>query len=110
MLTRKIAVSLAAVVLVASVGVASAFADGSTQAPVVTAGDVQNGQEGVDELGAANDVAAAASDVQAEVESDAADDESGDQQDANDQSEEAGDNDQSDQAGDSAQGAEDSND
>ena len=95
MLTRKIVVSLAAGVLVCGAGVASALADGAPSTPVVTAGDVQNGQQGVDEQGAANEIAAAANDVQSEVESEAADDQSGDQQGASDQSDQAGDNAQS---------------
>lgn len=92
---RKIAASLAVLAL-GAVGVASAFADTKPPTPVVAPSDAQNGQEGVDEQGAANDVAEAADDVQAEVENETGDDESGDQQGQNDQSEEAGDNDQGD--------------
>lgn len=81
MLTRRVVVSVAAGVLIAGVGVASALAEGAPpQQPVVAASAGQNGQQGTDEQGAANDIAAAANDVQSEVESDTADDQSGDDQ------------------------------
>ncbi|RDI75943.1 hypothetical protein Gocc_0362 [Gaiella occulta] len=97
---RKIGIMMAAGVIAAGLGVASALADTTPAGNTSTAtSDVQGGQQGVDEQGAANDVADAADDVQAEAASTAADDQSGDQQGPNDQSEEQGDNGQSGQEG-----------
>ena len=110
MLKRKIAVTIAAGVLGAGLGVASALADnqpGTTTGVTTTTstgasgeqGDQQNGQQGVDEQGAANNIAAAANDVQNEANNTGADDQSGDQQGSNDQSGQQGDNGQSGQNG-----------
>jgi hypothetical protein len=105
MFQRKIAITLAAGLLAVGLGVASAFADSNPPATTTTSavtttsstdangeqGDHQDGQQGVDEQGAANDVAAAAGDVQSEANNMGADDESGDQQGPDDQSGEQGD-------------------
>ena len=95
MFQRKIAITLAAGLLAAGVGAASAFGN---PAPTNTTNDVtattstdQNDQSGVDEQNAANDVAGAVNDVQDEANNTGADDQSGDQQGPNDNSEEGGD-------------------
>lgn len=100
MLNQKISIAVAAGLLAAGLGVASAFADNAPApaSPLVTttaSGDA-NGQQGVDEQGAANDVNEAANDVQDESSNPGADDQSGDQQDPSDQSEEQDDNGQND--------------
>lgn len=88
MVRRKIGIVVAAASLAAGLGVASALADTTPAPGTPTATPVV---QGVDEQGVVNDVAAAADDVQTEVDSTAADDQSGDQQGADDQSEEQGD-------------------
>ncbi len=104
MLKRRLAIALAAGALGAGVGVAGAVADTPAAVPGAPAaanenGDQQDGQEGVDEQGAANDIAEAATDVQAEADNEGPDDQSGDQQGPNDQSDEQGDNGQGDEQG-----------
>src|SRR6267378_6748764 len=98
MLKRKFALVLILGGALSGLGVASAVADNTPTPPATTVTtSPADAQDGVDEQGAANDVANAAADVQNEADNPAADDQSGDQQDANDQSEEAGDtNDNSD--------------
>ena len=97
MLKRKFALVLTLGAALSGLGVASAFADSSPTLPAVTTttvstgttgsqGEQQDAQEGVDEQSAANDVAGAAVDVQAEADNQNADDQSGDQQGPNDQS------------------------
>jgi cytoskeletal protein RodZ len=88
---HKIAVVLAAGALAAGLGVASAFADNP---PTPTTPSI------VDQQSAANDVADAADDVQAETDNEGPDDQAGDQQGPNDQSEEQGDSQSGDQNGD----------
>lgn len=102
MLKRRFAIVLAVGALATGLGVASAFADNPPSAPTATAtdtsgaqGEQQNGQQGVDEQGAANNVEEAANAVQTEAGNQGPDDQNGDQQNANDQSEEQGDDGQS---------------
>ena len=103
MLKRRFMVLLSVGALVSGVGAAAALGDDdspSTSSPVATCpapvtspgAQDQNNQVGVDEQEAANDVAAAANDVQVEADDQSADDQSGDQQGPNDQSEEPDDN------------------
>ena len=105
MLKRRFVVLLTAGALASGVGAAVAIADdgpstapaaGAAACPALVASpapqDQQNGQQGVDEQGTANDVANAADEVQVEADNQGADDQNGDQQGPNDQSEEPGDN------------------
>jgi hypothetical protein len=123
MFKRKVGIVLAAGLLVAGLGVASAFAGdhsgaGTTSGVMTTTStntngddelsaepgdeqdgqqdDEQDGEQGDDEQGAVDDVAEAATDVQVEANSTSADDESGDQHDEDDDSEEPGDTGQGD--------------
>jgi hypothetical protein len=109
MLTRRITAVLAASALVTGAGAAIAVAadappTGTTPPACSTTpgssgsqdqqhslGEQQNGQQGVDEQGTANDVSDAADAVQQEADNQSADDVAGDQQGPNDHSEEPGD-------------------
>lgn len=86
MFKQRIVIVTAVGALAAGVGVASAFAD---EQPAVTTGPttalLTSDDELADEQGAANDVAAAANDVQDEAGNTGADDESGDEQGSDDQ-------------------------
>jgi hypothetical protein len=75
---HKIAIVLAAGALAAGLGVASAFADNPVAPATPSIADQQS---------AANDVADAANDVEAEADNEGPDDQAGDQQGPNDESE-----------------------
>lgn len=110
MLTRRITAVLAASALMTGAGAAMAVADdappaGTPPPPACSTtpgssgpqdqqhslAEQQNGQQGVDEQGTANDVSGAADAVQQEADNQSADDVAGDQQGPNDHSEEPGD-------------------
>jgi hypothetical protein len=91
MLKHKITVTLAVIALAAGLGAASAFAE-TAPAPAAPV-------TGVNEQGAANDIADAANDVQAEADNEGPDDQAGDQQGPDDQSEEPGDSQSGEQSG-----------
>jgi hypothetical protein len=88
MLRREIVTWGAAAMLVAGLGVGSAFAASPASHPTAAVSTTmpQGGEnEGLDEQQAADDVAEAADDVQTEAENQTADDESGDTQSATNQ-------------------------
>jgi hypothetical protein len=94
MSSQKLAVIATFLSLAGGVGVAAAFAaDGGpppAATPTTTDCSTQAGQQGVDEDGTANDIAAAADEVDQEADNPQADDEAGDQQGPNDDSDEQG--------------------
>jgi Spy/CpxP family protein refolding chaperone len=91
MRSHKLAVIATFLALSSAVGVAAAVADRSPSQPAqATDCSEQNGQQGVDEQGTANDIAAAAEEVDQEADNPQADDQAGDQQGPNDQSDEQG--------------------
>jgi hypothetical protein len=95
MSSQKLALIVTLLSLAGGVGVAAAFAEGSHAPPssataTTTDCSTQEGQQGVDEQGTANDIAAAAEEVEQEADNPQADDQAGDQQGPNDQSDEQG--------------------
>jgi len=95
MRSHKLALFATLLCLVGGAGAATAFAQqgGGTPAGTTTAtGDCQNNQQGVDEQGTANDVNAAADDVQQEADNEQGDDQQGDQQGPNDDQEQGDEN------------------
>ena len=88
--SHKLALLVTFLSLACGVGVAVAFAQGSPASPsqTTTACEEQSGQQGIDELGTANDIEAAAEEVEQEADTPQADDQAGDQQGPNDQADE----------------------
>ena len=93
MISNKLAMIATLLCLVGGVGAATALAEkgGTPSSQTTTTTQCQNTQQGVDEQGTANDVNAAANDVQQEADNQQGDDQQGDQQGPNDDSEQ-GDN------------------